>query len=126
MRLVNRSYNVVLALTTHSFSTFLYQHTDVRMPFKLRLKKSKQYNVVTKTVFVICVELLDNSIVECTLSADSLGYDCLDNVCQRLGLNQVYNLPCLVGLVIFHIFLAARVFWPTLCQPKILPQSTLG
>lgn len=44
---------------------------------------------MTKTVFVICVELLDNSIVECTLSADSLGYDCLDNVCQRLGLNQV-------------------------------------
>ena len=63
----------------------------VRMPFKLRLKKSKQYNVVTKAVFVICVELLDNSIVECTLSADSLGYDCLDNVCQRLGLNQVFN-----------------------------------
>ena len=59
-----------------------------KMPFKLRLKK-KQYNVVTKAVFVICVELLDNSIVECTLCADSLGYDCLDNVCQRLGLNQV-------------------------------------
>ena len=59
-----------------------------KMPFKLRLKKSKQYNVVTKAVFVICVELLDNSIVECTLAADSLGYDCLDNVCQRLGLNQ--------------------------------------
>ena len=61
------------------------------MPFKLRLKKSKQYNVVTKAVFVICVELLDNSIVECTLSADSHGYDCLDNVCQRLGLNQVLH-----------------------------------
>ena len=60
------------------------------MPFKLRLKKSKQYNVVTKAMFVICVELLDNSIVECTLSADSQGYDCLDNVCQRLGLNQVF------------------------------------
>ena len=61
---------------------------SAKMPFKLRLKK-KQYNVVTKAVFVICVELLDNSIVECTLCADSLGYDCLDNVCQRLGLNQV-------------------------------------
>lgn len=71
------------------------KNSDVRMPFKLRLKKSKQYNVVTKTVFVICVELLDNSIVECTLSADSLGYDCLDNVCQRLGLNQVSNFKIL-------------------------------
>ncbi|EFX73130.1 hypothetical protein DAPPUDRAFT_58267 [Daphnia pulex] len=55
------------------------------MSFKLRLKKSKQYNVLTKTVFVICVEILDNSIVKCTLSSDSIGYDCLDNVCLTSG-----------------------------------------
>ena len=75
------------------------------MPFKLRLKKSKQYNVVTKTVFVICVELLDNSIVECTLSADSLGYDCLDNVCQRLGLNQVItSINSIILFMIIRLF----------------------
>ncbi|EFX79334.1 hypothetical protein DAPPUDRAFT_304861 [Daphnia pulex] len=83
------------------------------MPFKLRLKKSKQYNVVTKTVFVICVELLDNSIVECTLSADSLGYDCLDNVCQRLGLNQ----PEFFGLRYVSQKSYPRVRWVELDRP---------
>lgn len=60
------------------------------MPFKLRLKKSRQYNVVSKSLFVICVELLDSTSIECTLSAESVGRECLDNVCQRLGLNQVH------------------------------------
>ncbi|CAB3382009.1 Hypothetical predicted protein [Cloeon dipterum] len=65
------------------------------MPFKLRLKKSsKNYNVVSKTVFVICVELLDGTTVECTLSSESIGLECRDNVCQRLGLQQ----PELFGL----------------------------
>jgi tyrosine-protein phosphatase non-receptor type 14/21 len=60
------------------------------MPFKLRLKKSsKHYNVVSKTLFVICVELLDSATVECTLSSESNGQECLDNVCLRLGLQQV-------------------------------------
>ncbi|XP_046668249.1 tyrosine-protein phosphatase non-receptor type 21 isoform X2 [Homalodisca vitripennis] len=58
------------------------------MPFKLRLKKSRQYNVVSKSLFVICVELLDSTSIECTLSAESVGRECLDNVCQRLGLQQ--------------------------------------
>ncbi|XP_075228092.1 protein tyrosine phosphatase non-receptor pez isoform X2 [Lycorma delicatula] len=59
------------------------------MPFKFRLKKSsRQYNVVSKSLFVICVELLDSTTIECTLSAESVGKECLDNVCQRLGLNQ--------------------------------------
>lgn len=58
------------------------------MPFKLRLKKSRQYNVVSKSLFVICVELLDGTSIECTLSAESSGRECLDNVCQRLGLQQ--------------------------------------
>jgi len=82
------------------------------MPFKLRLKK-KQYNVVTKAVFVICVELLDNSIVECTLCADSLGYDCLDNVCQRLGLNQ----PEFFGLRYVSQNSYPRVRWVELDRP---------
>jgi hypothetical protein len=59
------------------------------MPFKLRLKRSRQYNVVSKSLFVICVELLDGTSIECTLSAESSGRECLDNVCQRLGLQQV-------------------------------------
>uniref|UniRef100_T1JED7 protein-tyrosine-phosphatase n=1 Tax=Strigamia maritima TaxID=126957 RepID=T1JED7_STRMM len=63
--------------------------SSVQMPFKLKLKKTRQYNVVSKNVFIISVELLDNTVVECTLTSDSTGQDCLSNVCQRLGLQQV-------------------------------------
>ncbi|CAG9822434.1 unnamed protein product [Phaedon cochleariae] len=58
------------------------------MPFKLKLKKSKQYSVVSKSLFVISVEILDGTVVECTLSSESTGQDCLDVVCQKLSLNQ--------------------------------------
>lgn len=74
------------------------------MPFKLKLKKSRQYNVVSKNLFVISVELLDNTTVECTLSSQSIGQECLHNVCQRLGLQQ----PMYFGLR----FLSKRgIFW---------------
>ncbi|XP_014212542.1 tyrosine-protein phosphatase non-receptor type 14 [Copidosoma floridanum] len=58
------------------------------MPFKFHLKKSRQYNVVSKNQYVICVELLDSTSIECTLSIDSLGQECLTNITQRLGLGQ--------------------------------------
>ncbi|XP_032673267.1 tyrosine-protein phosphatase non-receptor type 14-like isoform X2 [Odontomachus brunneus] len=60
----------------------------VKMPFKFHLKKSRQYNVVSKNQYVICVELLDSSSIECTLSIDSSGQECLNNVTQRIGLGQ--------------------------------------
>ncbi|XP_050445777.1 tyrosine-protein phosphatase non-receptor type 14 isoform X1 [Cataglyphis hispanica] len=60
----------------------------VKMPFKFHLKKSRQYNVVSKNQYVICVELLDATSIECTLSIDSVGQECLNNVTQRLGLGQ--------------------------------------
>lgn len=59
------------------------------MPFKIRLKKSRHYNVISKSLFVISVELLDGTNIECSLSAESLGSECLEYVCQRLSLNQV-------------------------------------
>ena len=39
------------------------------------IKKSRrqQYDVSSKDVFVITVELLDNALLECTLSAESTG-----------------------------------------------------
>ncbi|XP_059613097.1 tyrosine-protein phosphatase non-receptor type 14 [Phlebotomus argentipes] len=61
------------------------------MPFKLKLKKrSRQYNVTSKNLFVISVEhLLDSSsLVDCTLDSESTGKECLANVCQRLSINQ--------------------------------------
>ena len=53
------------------------------------MKKSRQYNVVSKDLMVIRVELLDSTPVECTLSSESSGQECLDNVCQRFGIKQV-------------------------------------
>lgn len=58
------------------------------MPFKLKLKKNRQYNVVSKSLFVISIELLDGVVVECTLGSDSTGQECLENVCQKLVINQ--------------------------------------
>ncbi|XP_063826473.1 tyrosine-protein phosphatase non-receptor type 21 [Ostrinia nubilalis] len=58
------------------------------MPFKLKLKKTRQYNVASKSLFVISVELLDGGVADCTLSVDSSGQECLDNVCQRQAINQ--------------------------------------
>ena len=44
------------------------------MPFpKLRLKKKQQYNVASKAMYVITVELLDNNQLECSLTAESTG-----------------------------------------------------
>ncbi len=44
------------------------------MPFKIKLKKTKQqYNVASKAMYVIKVELLDNTLLECTLTAESTG-----------------------------------------------------
>lgn len=64
------------------------------MPFKLKLKKSKHYNVVSKTVFVISVEMLDNITVECTLTSESSGQECLEVACQKHGITQ----PMFFGL----------------------------
>lgn len=82
------------------------------MPLKLlRLKKSRQYNVVSKSLYVICVELLDSTSIECTLSAESVGQECLDSVCQRLGLHQ----PEILGLR--YISRARNPRWVDLSRP---------
>ncbi|KAJ8977596.1 hypothetical protein NQ317_018364 [Molorchus minor] len=56
--------------------------------------EKRHYSVVSKSLYVISVEILDGTIVECTLSSESTGQDCLDVVCQKLSLNQ----PKLFGL----------------------------
>ncbi|XP_062705840.1 tyrosine-protein phosphatase non-receptor type 21 isoform X2 [Aedes albopictus] len=59
------------------------------MPFKLKLKKSRHYNVMSKSLFVISVDHLDSSTkIDCTLSSESTGQECLENVCQRISINQ--------------------------------------
>ena len=51
----------------------------------IRLKKSKQqYNVASKSAYVITVELLDNATIECTLTAESTGKKTIP-ISTRLG-----------------------------------------
>ncbi|XP_049955648.1 tyrosine-protein phosphatase non-receptor type 14 [Schistocerca serialis cubense] len=83
------------------------------MPFRLRLKKSRQYNVASKSVYVICVELLDSTTIECTLSSESSGRDCLDNVCQRLTLQQ----PEFFGLRYVSLHEPPRLRWVEMDRP---------
>ncbi|XP_014663791.1 PREDICTED: tyrosine-protein phosphatase non-receptor type 21-like [Priapulus caudatus] len=53
-----------------------------------KIKKSKKYNVVSKNSYVISVQMLDNTVVECTLTAEGTGQECLDRVCQRLEIRE--------------------------------------
>ena len=66
------------------------------MPFKIRLKKTKRYNVSSKNAFVASVQLLDNTILGCTLGGETTGFDCLANVASRIGLTEVSS-PAGVG-----------------------------
>lgn len=83
------------------------------MPLKILKRTSKQYNVVSKSTFVISVELLDNGIMECTLDADSTGKDCLLNISQRLGLHQ----PEFFGLRYISRGVPPRQRWVELDKP---------
>ncbi|XP_012220363.1 tyrosine-protein phosphatase non-receptor type 14 isoform X2 [Linepithema humile] len=86
------------------------------MPFsalKFHLKKSRQYNVVSKNQYVICVELLDTTSIECTLSIDSVGQECLNNVTQRLGLGQ----PEFFGLRYLCCHGTASLRWVDMDKP---------
>lgn len=83
------------------------------MPFKLKLKKSRHYSVVSKSLFVISVEILDSTNIECTLSSESTGQDCLDVVCQKLGLNQ----PKFFGLQYMSRIRENTLWWLELDRP---------
>lgn len=83
------------------------------MPFKLKLKKSRHYSVVSKSSFVISVEILDGTNIECTLSSESTGQDCLDVVCQKLGLNQ----PKFFGLQYMSRLIDCNICWLELDRP---------
>ena len=59
------------------------------MPLKLRFGKAKKYDVSSKNAYLVCVRLLDNGLMECTLTSDSTGQECLENIAQRINLSQV-------------------------------------
>ncbi|XP_049612123.1 tyrosine-protein phosphatase non-receptor type 14 [Syngnathus scovelli] len=58
------------------------------MPFRLKLRRTRRYNVLSKNYFVTRIRLLDNNVIECTLSVESTGQECLEAVAQRLELRE--------------------------------------
>ncbi|KFZ54865.1 Tyrosine-protein phosphatase non-receptor type 14 [Antrostomus carolinensis] len=60
------------------------------MPFGLKLRRTRRYNVLSKNCFVTRIRLLDNSVIECTLSVESTGQECLEAVAQRLELRETH------------------------------------
>ncbi|MBN3313185.1 PTN14 phosphatase, partial [Atractosteus spatula] len=60
------------------------------MPFRLKLRRTRRYNVLSKNCFVTRIHLLDNNVIECTLSVESTGQECLEAVAQRLELRETH------------------------------------
>ncbi|OQV25862.1 Tyrosine-protein phosphatase non-receptor type 14 [Hypsibius exemplaris] len=58
------------------------------MPFALRLKKVRRYDVARKNLFLLPVQLLDNTIMECTMNETSTGLDLLHHIAQRLTIGE--------------------------------------
>nr|AAF27550.1 PTP36-C isoform [Mus musculus] len=60
------------------------------MPFGLKLRRTRRYNVLSKNCFVARIRLLDSNVIECTLSVESTGQECLEAVAQRLELRETH------------------------------------
>uniref|UniRef100_H3DG33 protein-tyrosine-phosphatase n=1 Tax=Tetraodon nigroviridis TaxID=99883 RepID=H3DG33_TETNG len=60
------------------------------MPFRLKLRRTRRYNVLSKNYFVTRIRLLDGNVIECTLSVESTGQECLEAVAQRLELRETH------------------------------------
>ncbi|XP_071962138.1 tyrosine-protein phosphatase non-receptor type 21-like isoform X2 [Antedon mediterranea] len=59
------------------------------MPFGLKFKKTRRYYVSGKNSFVARIQLLDNTFMECTLSTEGTGQDCLEVIGQKLELDEL-------------------------------------
>ena len=69
---------------------YKFQHCKLfTMPFGLKFKRTRRYDISTKNVFVVVVEMLDHTYLECTLNSDSTGQECLESLAQRIELTQV-------------------------------------
>ncbi|XP_073711815.1 tyrosine-protein phosphatase non-receptor type 14-like [Misgurnus anguillicaudatus] len=61
------------------------------MPFGLKLPSRRRcYNVLSKNSFVTRIRMLSNDVIECTLSVESTGQECLEAVAQRLELRETH------------------------------------
>lgn len=80
------------------------------MPFRLKLRRTRRYNVLSKNYFVTRIRLLDSNVIECTLSVESTGQECLEAVAQRLELREV-SLLCDTGTCIVLDNMSADIWF---------------
>lgn len=59
------------------------------MPFGIKFKRTRRYEISSKNALVVGVHMLDNSYLECTLTSESTGQQCLDSIAQRIELEEV-------------------------------------
>ena len=86
------------------------------MPFGLRLKKTRRYNVSGKNSFVARIQLLDSASLEITLTPESLGQDCLDTIAQKLPLEEVSSLSWSFERILYGYFCGGFIFANFTCQ----------
>lgn len=85
------------------------------MPFKIirfgNKNRKGRYTLSHKNSFLVRVQLLDNTIMECTLTVENTGIDCLNAVANRLELKEVQYF----GLQYYNKQMAIR--WVELDKP---------
>lgn len=64
----------------------------MKMPLKLKLGRRYGRYELSKDIYVVSIELVEEQrVVQCTLTTESTGQDCMDYIAQRLELSQVIN-----------------------------------
>ena len=61
------------------------------MPHWLRLGRGRvqRYDVSSKNSHLVTVHMLNSHLIECTLSIESSGQECLENIAARFQINDV-------------------------------------
>lgn len=94
------------------------------MPFRLKLRRTRRYNVLSKNYFVTRIRLLDGNVIECTLSVESTGQECLEAVAQRLELREVrISHDCATPKLRQHVVKVYHIYLH-MVQENLLPAIT--
>lgn len=90
------------------------------MPFRLKLRRrTRRYNVLSKNYFVTRIRLLDGNVIECTLSVESTGQECLEAVAQRLELREVSRDDATLSHDVSMLWKFAIFNCTSVCTPSV-------
>lgn len=96
------------------------------MPFRLKLRRTRRYNVLSKNYFVTRIRLLDSNVIECTLSVESTGQECLEAVAQRLELREVRRRFLIAQLTCSSGCWKCRYFFTCKGQHHVISDKIFG